>query len=87
VLEKFSNEDRSRFLRFVSGRRRLPATVHVLAGDGTDVLPTASTCGSAIILPNYTSAKVMEEKLRYAAYNCIAIDTDIGPYNNNYYDD
>jgi len=30
VLEKFSNEDRSRFLRFVTGRRRLPAVMHVV---------------------------------------------------------
>ena len=30
VLEKFSNEDRSRFLRFVTGRRRLPAIMHVV---------------------------------------------------------
>jgi len=31
------------------------------------------------------SAKVMEEKLRYAAYNCIAIDTDTSPTRS--YDD
>jgi len=30
VLERFSNEDRSRFLRFVTGRRRLPAIMHVV---------------------------------------------------------
>ncbi|MGH0128896.1 UNVERIFIED_CONTAM: hypothetical protein FKN15_062947 [Acipenser sinensis] len=32
-------------------------------------------------LTNFTNghAKVCEEKLRYAAYNCVAIDTDIGP--------
>ncbi len=26
------------------------------------------------------SAKVCEEKLRYAAYNCVAIDTDMSPW-------
>jgi len=30
VLGNFSNEDRSRFLRFVTGRRRLPAVMHVV---------------------------------------------------------
>lgn len=25
-------------------------------------------------------AKVCEEKLRYAAYNCVAIDTDMSPW-------
>jgi len=31
------------------------------------------------------SVKMMEEKLRYAAYNCIAIDTDASPTRS--YDD
>ena len=26
------------------------------------------------------SAKVAEEKIRYAAYNCLAIDTDVSPW-------
>ena len=26
------------------------------------------------------SVKMAEEKLRYAAYNCIAIDTDMNPW-------
>ena|SRR6218665_1679513 len=32
ALENFSNEDRSRFVRFVTGRRRLPAQIHVFSG-------------------------------------------------------
>ena len=31
-LEHFSHEDRSRFIRFVTGRRRLPAPIHVFSG-------------------------------------------------------
>lgn len=31
-------------------------------------------------LPPSFSAKVCEEKLRYAAYNCVAIDTDMSPW-------
>ena len=30
--------------------------------------------------PPRCSAKVCEEKLRYAAYNCVAIDTDMSPW-------
>lgn len=30
--------------------------------------------------PAIPSAKVCEEKLRYAAYNCVAIDTDMSPW-------
>ncbi|RXM29080.1 E3 ubiquitin-protein ligase HECTD3, partial [Acipenser ruthenus] len=46
----------------------------------TDALPQSSTCSSTLFLPNYPSAKVCEEKLRYAAYNCVAIDTDVSPW-------
>lgn len=76
ALENFSNEDRSRFVRFVTGRRRLPAQIHVFSGDQMDVLPSSSTCASSLFLPSYSSAKKAEEKIRYAIYNCIAIDTD-----------
>lgn len=47
-----------------------------LAGKGTlgaaEMLdrPPSSLC----------SAMVCEEKLRYAAYNCVAIDTDMSPW-------
>jgi len=80
ALENFSNEDRSRLIRFVTGRRRLPAAMHIFWGDSSqDALPTSSTCGSSLFLPNYSSAKIMEEKLRYAMYNCVSIDTDTSP--------
>nr|XP_014426092.1 E3 ubiquitin-protein ligase HECTD3 [Pelodiscus sinensis] len=46
----------------------------------TDALPESSTCSSSLYLPNYATAKVCEEKLRYAAYNCVAIDTDMSPW-------
>ncbi|KAG8437018.1 hypothetical protein GDO86_007920 [Hymenochirus boettgeri] len=84
ALNNFTNEDRSRFLRFVTGRSRLPAPIYVFAEkcglDKTDSLPQSSTCSSILYLPNYASAKVCEEKLRYAAYNCVAIDTDMSPW-------
>ncbi|KAG7283406.1 hypothetical protein CRUP_031459 [Coryphaenoides rupestris] len=60
ALQNFTNEDRSRFLRFVTGRSRLPAPIY--------------------IFPDKLGAKVCEEKLRYAAYNCVAIDTDMSPW-------
>jgi len=83
ALEKFTNEDRSRFLRFVTGRRRLPTPMYVCAdrGEIKDALPESSTCSNTLFLPAYSTAKVAEEKLRYAAYNCIAIDTDMSPWD------
>lgn len=84
ALKNFSNEDRSRFLRFVTGRRRLPAPLVISSGkgDAIDSLPESSTCANMLYLPYYSSAKVAEEKLRYAAYNCIAIDTDMNPWED-----
>uniref|UniRef100_F7DDS2 HECT domain-containing protein n=1 Tax=Monodelphis domestica TaxID=13616 RepID=F7DDS2_MONDO len=84
ALNNFTNEDRSRFLRFVTGRSRLPARIYIypdkLGSETTDALPESSTCSSTLFLPHYVSAKVCEEKLRYAAYNCVAIDTDMSPW-------
>ncbi|XP_076441534.1 E3 ubiquitin-protein ligase HECTD3-like [Babylonia areolata] len=88
ALKAFSNEDRSRFLRFVTGRRRLPAPLVISTGKGDtiDSLPESSTCANMLYLPYYSSAKVCEEKLRYAAYNCIAIDTDMNPWEGSWED-
>ncbi|XP_044157622.1 E3 ubiquitin-protein ligase HECTD3 [Bufo gargarizans] len=84
ALSNFTNEDRSRFLRFVTGRSRLPAPIYIFPGkfssETTDALPESSTCSSILYLPSYPSAKICEEKLRYAAYNCVAIDTDMSPW-------
>lgn len=49
-----------------------PGSVKGASTSGTDQLPASpSPCHSA---------KVCEEKLRYAAYNCVAIDTDMSPW-------
>ena len=45
--------------------------------DAVDCLPESSTCANMLYLPNYTSAKIAEEKIRYATYNCMDIDTDM----------
>lgn len=84
ALKAFSNEDRSRFLRFVTGRRRLPAPLFISSGksDTIDAMPESSTCANTLYLPYYSSAKKAEEKLRYAAYNCIAIDMDMNPWED-----
>uniref|UniRef100_A0A3Q4HB06 HECT domain containing 3 n=1 Tax=Neolamprologus brichardi TaxID=32507 RepID=A0A3Q4HB06_NEOBR len=82
ALTNFTNEDRSRFLRFVTGRSRLPAPIYVFpdkqGSETTDALPQSSTCST--LLHYCLVAKVCEEKLRYAAYNCVAIDTDMSPW-------
>ena len=79
ALEKFSNKDRSRFLRFITGRRRLPSTVFIDRAEGSSgsQLPTSATCSNTLYLPNYSSVDEAVDRLRYAAYNCVAIDTDM----------
>uniref|UniRef100_A0A8C3TY63 HECT domain E3 ubiquitin protein ligase 3 n=1 Tax=Catharus ustulatus TaxID=91951 RepID=A0A8C3TY63_CATUS len=46
-----------------------------------DLMPQACTCSCTFFLPNYSSAKVCEEMLRYAVYNCMSIDTDKNPWD------
>ena len=80
ALEKFSNEERSRFLRFITGRRRLPCTIYIDSADGSSKLPTSATCSNTLYLPKYNNVDEAVDRLRYAAYNCVAIDTDMTPW-------
>eukprot|EP00162_Nutomonas_longa_P006223 comp16806_c0_seq1/m.27362 comp16806_c0_seq1/g.27362 ORF comp16806_c0_seq1/g.27362 comp16806_c0_seq1/m.27362 type:complete len:277 (-) comp16806_c0_seq1:129-959(-) len=88
VLEGFTDEQRSQFLRFTWGRARLPYreaefTDQLKIGpfDGADgsedrFLPTSHTCFFKLDWPNYSCVEVAREKLLYAIQNCQAIDTD-----------
>ncbi len=82
ALEKFTSEERSRFLRFITGRRRLPCTIYIDSADSSSgKLPTSATCSNTLYLPKYRNVDEAVEKLRYAAYNCVAIDTDMSPWD------
>ncbi|XP_075939248.1 putative E3 ubiquitin-protein ligase HERC1 [Anarhichas minor] len=84
TLEEFSNEERVLFMRFVSGRSRLPANTadisqrfQIMKVDRPyDSLPTSQTCFFQLCLPPYSSQAVMAERLRYAINNCRSIDMD-----------
>ena len=87
ALRKFSPENRARFLRFVWGRTRLPATpaewgdtrftLHTRHTPRPDeAYPVAHTCFFSLELPAYTSFAVCYERLHYAITNCLAIDID-----------
>ncbi|KAM7106509.1 E3 ubiquitin-protein ligase HECTD3-like isoform 2-T2 [Ciconia maguari] len=85
ALNNFTSEDLSRFLKFVTGRSRLPVQITVYPqrtdSDTLDLMPEASTCSCSFFLPNYSSVKACEELLRYAVYNCMSIDTDRNPWD------
>lgn len=81
ALASFTDEERSRFIRFVTGRKRLPSAFVVSRSSvDKDSLPSATTCGSNLFLPEYSSSQIAKEKLRYAIYNCVSIDTDTSPW-------
>ncbi|KAK3583560.1 hypothetical protein CHS0354_026149 [Potamilus streckersoni] len=84
VLESFTNDERIQFLRFVSGRTRLPANpadisqrFQIMNSERSpDSLPTAQTCFFQLRLPSYNSCEILAEKLRYAIHHCKSIDMD-----------
>eukprot|EP00042_Codosiga_hollandica_P044654 m.445005 g.445005 ORF g.445005 m.445005 type:complete len:994 (+) comp56842_c0_seq1:1277-4258(+) len=81
ALENFSPSDLSQFLRFVTGRKRLPVHFTIAKGSSVDnSLPVSTTCTNTLYLPSYTNVQTMEAKLRYAIYNCVAIDADTSPW-------
>jgi len=88
VLKEFTSKERCLFLRFASGRERLPSeselqqsgtkaalTISRVFAD-TDSLPTASTCFSTLSLPRYTSQEIMKKQLLIAITHCSSIDSD-----------
>ncbi|KAM7392705.1 hypothetical protein PAMA_007702 [Pampus argenteus] len=83
-LEEFTNEERVLFLRFVSGRSRLPSNpadisqkFQIIKVDRpVNGLPTAQTCFFLLRLPPYSSQAILAERLRYSIHNCPSIDMD-----------
>ncbi|XP_017066913.1 probable E3 ubiquitin-protein ligase HERC2 [Drosophila eugracilis] len=87
VMEEFTNQERSLFLRFVWGRTRLPRTIadfrgrdfvlQVLEKNPPDhFLPESYTCFFLLKMPRYSCKVVLLEKLKYAIHFCKSIDTD-----------
>ncbi|KPA81804.1 putative ubiquitin-protein ligase [Leptomonas pyrrhocoris] len=80
ALDAATPLQRRLFLRFVSGRDRLPIKLRVLPlttqADPDTMLPRAATCFFAIELPDYSSLDVMKQKLFYSVENCADMDTD-----------
>jgi hypothetical protein len=79
VLERFTTDERMAFIKFATGRTRLPApeqkwTSRLLVQFNTSLpnetkdnyLPFASTCLSVINIPLYSSVDIMEKRIRTA---------------------
>ncbi|XP_066595212.1 E3 ubiquitin-protein ligase HERC2 [Prorops nasuta] len=88
VMEEFSNQERSLFLRFVWGRTRLPRTIADFRGRDfvlqvmdkynppDHFLPESYTCFFLLKMPRYSCKPVLKQKLKYAIHFCKSIDTD-----------
>jgi hypothetical protein len=88
VFAAESAEFRAGFLRFVSGRSRLPTTAGssftlVIKGffrgppeEHDKYLPQSATCFFTIQLPRYSTDEIMRERLWFAIRHCHSIDTD-----------
>ncbi|CAC9553150.1 putative ubiquitin-protein ligase [Leishmania infantum JPCM5] len=80
ALEEATPLQRRLFLRFVSGRDRMPVKLRILPlttqADADTVLPRAATCFFAIEVPDYSTLEVMKRKLYYSIENCADMDTD-----------
>eukprot|EP00035_Acanthoeca_spectabilis_P006714 m.128393 g.128393 ORF g.128393 m.128393 type:complete len:363 (-) comp13624_c0_seq2:199-1287(-) len=80
ALEGMTNEERSLFLRFVTGRARLPASIKICSLSGPpSSLPVSHTCFNQIDIPKYESAQQAAEKIHYAIANTRTMDTDYHP--------
>ncbi|KAL1491483.1 hypothetical protein ABEB36_012074 [Hypothenemus hampei] len=88
VMEEFTNQERSLFLRFVWGRTRLPRTIADFRGRDFVVqiidkytppdhfLPESYTCFFLLKMPKYSCKYVLQQKLKYAIHFCKSIDKD-----------
>jgi ubiquitin-protein ligase E3 C len=74
AVESFTDEERALLLRFVTGCERAPlfgfqnlhppfSIIRMRIDSDSERLPTASTCVNLLRLPQYSSQRVMREKL------------------------
>ena len=85
-MREFTNEERSALVKFTWGRSRLPLTAAGFSQrfklqsfnkqPADAYYPVAHTCFFSLELPRYSSLELMKQKLRYAIFNCEAIDGD-----------
>ncbi|KAK6591181.1 E3A like HECT domain containing ubiquitin ligase [Cryptosporidium xiaoi] len=82
IIEKFSLEEQSEFLLFVTASRKAPLlgfqylnpNFGIQIVPDSNRLPSASTCFNLLKLPTYTSKDVLEKKLKQAIFNSRGFD-------------
>ena len=84
-FEETDEKYRIMYLKFVSGRSRLPKSDlgfkyrHIISKAlqyDNNSFPKSTTCFFKLNLPLYDSKEILVEKMKYAIINCLEIDTD-----------
>ena len=82
-LEECNEHEKSLYLKFVSGRTRLPKEKnfnyeHVIVKNNinSEALPHSATCFFTLKLPLYKDKETLRKKLSYSIFNCDEIDGD-----------
>ena len=84
-FEGTNEKERIMYLKFVSGRSRLPKSNlgfkyrHIICNafrENKNGFPKATTCFFRLYLPKYDNKELFLEKMKYAIMNCTEIDTD-----------
>ena len=83
-LEECSDHEQSLYLKFVSGRTRLPKEKnfkfeHIIVKserNNNEALPHSATCFFTLKLPMYKDKETLKKKMYYSILNCDEIDGD-----------
>ena len=83
-LGKCNDHEQSLYLKFVSGRTRLPKepnfkythTIQRNSYNGNESFPQSATCFFTLKLPAYNDRETLEKKMNYSILNCDEIDGD-----------
>lgn len=82
VVRSFSPDQHRQLLEFVTASDRVPVnglgSIQFIVqknGDDDARLPSSSTCYGRLLLPQYSSRKILEEKLAKAIENCVGFGT------------
>ena len=84
-FEQTDENNRFKYLKFVSGRSRLPKSglgfkyKHIISKafrENKNNYPTSTTCFFKLNLPIYDNKEIFIDKMQYAIINCTEIDTD-----------
>ena len=79
AVERMTNEQRSKLLKFITTLTRLPnpdinrdfhITINKMADGNDSRLPGASTCFNRMYLPSYSTAEIAFQKITYAIEMC-----------------